>query len=357
MRGLESLGGLRDLWIISCDGVVSLEEPGLPCNLQYLEKLPNALHTLTSLTDMLIRNCPKLVSFPETGLPPMLRNLSVENCEGLEILPDGMMINSRALEFFKITYCSSLIGFPRGELPTTLKTLIIHYCGKLESLPDGIMHHTCCLERLQVWGCSSLKSIPRGDFPSTLEGLSIWGCNQLESIPGKMLQNLTSLRNLFLCNCPDVMSSSLEVFSTSNLKTLTIANGKNNVRRPLFARSLHTLTSLEIHGPFPDVISFTDDWSQLLPTSLNILCIHDFNNLKSIASIGLQTLISLKVLQFTDCPKLRSFVPKKGLPSTLERLVIKGCPILKKRCLKDKGKDWPKIAHIPYVEIDDIVQQ
>ncbi|KAJ9697501.1 hypothetical protein PVL29_009360 [Vitis rotundifolia] len=368
LRGLESLGSLQKLWIISCDGVVSLEEQRLPCNLQHLEvkgcsnleKLLNALHTLTSLTDMLIQNCPKLVSFPETGLPPMLRRLWVRNCEGLETLPDGMMINSRALEYVEIRYCSSLIGFPRGELPTTLKTLIIENCEKLESLPDGIMHHTCCLECLQVSECSSLKSIPRGDFPSTLKALYIWDCNQLESIPGKMLQNLTSLRTLVLCNCPDVMSSSLEVFSSPNLKILGIANGKNNVRRPLLARGLHTLTSLEkivINGPFPDVISVTDDWSQLLPTSLDSLFIYDFKNLKSIASIGLQTLIYLKNLEFTDCPKLRSFVPKEGLPSTLARLVIRGCPILKKRCLKDKGKDWPKIAHIPYVEIDDIVQQ
>ncbi|KAL6339454.1 hypothetical protein AAG906_032989 [Vitis piasezkii] len=355
----QPLTTLQDQGIIQCDELaLSLEQQGLPRNLQYLEvtgcsnleKLPNALHTLTSLTDLLIRNCPKLVSFPETGLPPMLRNLWVQNCEGLETLPDGMMINSRALDYFEITYCPSLIGFPRGELPTTLKTLIIKNCEKLESLPDGIMHHTCCLECLSVWGCSSLKSIPRGDFPSTLETLEIWDCNQLESIPGKMLQNLTSLRNLALCNCPDVMSSSLEVFSTPNLKILMIANGKNNVRRPLFARSLYTLTSLEIisiNGPFPDVISFTDDWSQLLPTSLNKLYICDFNNLKSIASIGLKPSFLLK-----------SFTSRtKGLPSTLERLVIQGCPILKKRCLKDKGKDWPKIAHIPYVEIDDIVQQ
>ncbi|RVW88713.1 hypothetical protein CK203_043811 [Vitis vinifera] len=176
-----------------------------------------------------------------------------------------MMINSRALEYFEITYCSSLIGFPR-----------------------------------------------------------------------------------------DVMSSSLEVFSTRTSK-FGHCKWQKQCEEASICPGLHTLTSLErivINGPFPDVISFTDDWSQLLPTSLNILCIYDFNNLKSIASIGLQTLISLKVLQFTDCPKLRSFVPKKGLPSTLERLVIKGCPILKKRCLKDKGKDWPKIAHIPYVEID-----
>ena len=73
--------------------------------------------------------------------------------------------------------------------------------------------------------------------------------------------------------------------------------------------------------------------------------------------MGLQTLISLKELEIKNCPKLRSFVPKEGLPPTLARVVIKGCPILKKRCLKDKGKDWSKLAHIPHVEIDNIVQQ
>ncbi|KAJ9697504.1 hypothetical protein PVL29_009362 [Vitis rotundifolia] len=125
-------------------------------------------------------------------------------------------------------------------------------------------------------------------------------------------------------------------------------------------RGLHTLTSLKaitIRGPFPDVISFSDNESQLLPTSLSMFRISGFHNLKSIASMGLQTLISLKDLEIKNCPKLCSFVPKEGLPPTLARLVIRGCPILKKRCLKDKGKDWPKIAHIPCMEIDNIVQQ
>ncbi|KAJ9697502.1 hypothetical protein PVL29_009361 [Vitis rotundifolia] len=66
--------------------------------------------------------------------------------------------------------------------------------------------------------------------------------------------------------------------------------------------------------------------------------------------------MSLKALELVES-KLQSFVPKEGLSPTLARLVIKGCPILKKRCLRDKGKDWPKIAHISYVEINGIVQQ
>ena len=348
--GLENLGGLQRLWIFKCDGVVSLEEQGLPFNLQYLEiigcsileKLPNTLNTLTSLTDLVILKCPQLVSFPETGLPPLLRNLWVK-C------------------------CPSFIGFPQGELPNTLKKLVIEDCEKLDSLPEGIMQHTssilsnsaCHLEWLCVWKCSSFKSIPRGNFPSTLETLSIWDCNQLESIPGKMLQNLTSLRDLGLCNCPDMVSS-LEEFLIPKLKILAISNGKNNVRMPLFSRGLHAFTSLEyitIKGPFPDVISFSDDWSQLLPKSLVLLCIVDFHSLKSIASIDLQSFVSLKVLELVDCPNLQSFVPKEGLPPTLERLAIRRCPILKKRCLKNKGKYWSKIAHIPSVEIDNIVQR
>ena len=319
--GLENLGGLRRLWIDGCDGVVSLEEQGLPCNLQYLEvkgcsnleKLPNALHTLASLAYTIIHNCPKLVSFPETGLPPMLRDLSVRNCEGLERLPDGMMINSCALEQVEIKDCPSLIGFPKGELPVTLKKLIIENCEKLESLPEGIdNNNTCRLEYLSVWGCPSLKSIPRGYFPSTLETLTIWNCEQLESIPGNLLENLTSLRLLTICNCPDVVSSP-EAFLNPNLKRLFISN-YGNMRWPLSGWGLHTLTSLDklmIQGPFPDLISFPS-YHLLLPTSITCLRLVNLYNLKSIASISLRSLISLKSLELYNCPKLWSFVPKGG---------------------------------------------
>ena len=364
--GLENLGGLRRLWINGCDGVVSLEEQGLPCNLQYLEvngcfnleKLPNALHALTSLTDLVIWNCPKIVSFLETSLLPMLTRLSMKICEGLETLPDGMMINRCAIEYLEIKDCPSLISFPEGELPATLKKLIIEDCEKLESLLEGIdSSNTCRLELLYVWGCPSLKSIPRGYFPSTLEILDIWDRQQLESIPGNMLQNLTFLQLLNLCNCPYVVSSP-EAFLKPNLKALSITDCEN-MRWPLSGWSLHTLTSLGelcIQGPFPDMLSFSGS-QLLLPISLTTLRLGNLRNLKSIASMDLQSLISLKTLELYNCPELRSFVPKEGLLPTLARLVIWECPILKKRCLKDKGKDWPKIAHIPYVEIDDIVQQ
>ncbi|RVW92818.1 hypothetical protein CK203_042600 [Vitis vinifera] len=156
--GLENLGGL---WMDGCDGVVSLDEQRLPCNLQYLEvkgcfnleKLSNAICTLTSLIDLIVH---LLLDYQKVSYPP--------------------------------------------PLSTTLKKLLIIDCQKLESLPEGIMHHTsidsnntCRLEQLHVLGCSSLKCIPRGNFPSFLEMLFIWNCKKLEPIPGNMLQNLTAL--------------------------------------------------------------------------------------------------------------------------------------------------------------------
>ncbi|CAK9138559.1 unnamed protein product, partial [Ilex paraguariensis] len=43
------------------------------------------------------------------------------------------------------------------------------------------------------------------------------------------------------------------------------------------------------------------------------------------------------------CPNLISL--PDGLQS-LETLRIEECPYLERRCEKEKGEDWPKIAHV-----------
>jgi structure-specific endonuclease subunit SLX1 len=37
----------------------------------------------------------------------------------------------------------------------------------------------------------------------------------------------------------------------------------------------------------------------------------------------------------------------------LRELEIADCPNLERRCKKEKGKDWPKIAHIPTIIINN----
>ena len=91
---------------------------------------------------------------------------------------------------------------------------------------------------------------------------------------------------------------------------------------------------------------------QFLPSTLTSLTIGAFPNLKSLDNKGLQYLISLETLYILNCEKLKSF-PKHGLPSSLSRLNISKRPLLKKRCQRDKGKEWPKICHIPCIVIEE----
>ncbi|KDO46210.1 hypothetical protein CISIN_1g0483221mg, partial [Citrus sinensis] len=66
---------------------------------------------------------------------------------------------------------------------------------------------------------------------------------------------------------------------------------------------------------------------------------------------GFQRLTSLQSLKIWNCPNLTLF-PEVGLPSSLLDLYVNNCPRLKKVCKRDQGKEWPKIAHIPWVVID-----
>ncbi|KAJ9685239.1 hypothetical protein PVL29_017316 [Vitis rotundifolia] len=462
--GLETLHHLQQLTVTDCHQLVSLgegEEQGLPCNLQSLkicncnklERIPNGWQSLTCLGKLYIFDCPRLVSFPEVGFPPMLRHLTIQNCEGLKCLPEGMMVKVRnnsnsssslclleflliricpslvcfpngqlpttlkqliishcknlksfpqemmqcnsiannstmdmcALEYLMVEMCPSLIGFPRGALPTTLKELYIHDCEKLESLPEGLMHHHSNsattiggLQVLGIHGCSSLTSFPRGKFPSTLRQLEIWDCAQLESISEDMFHStnnslqslcirwypnlktlpncLYNLRQLQIGKCEHLELLLHQMQNLTCLTTLEISNCEN-VKTPLYQWGLTTLTSLKylhIGGIFPDATSFSDDHHLfLLPTTLISLSISNFQNLESLASLSLQNLASLEQLWICGCPKLLSILPREErFPDTLSKLDIQSCPLLKQRFSKEEGEDWPKVAHIPCVEID-----
>ncbi|WKA02330.1 hypothetical protein VitviT2T_020533 [Vitis vinifera] len=398
--------GIQQLQTSSCPELVSLgekEKHELPSKLQSLkirwcnnlEKLPNGLYRLTCLGELEIYDCPKLVSFPELGFPPMLRRLVIHSCEGLRCLPDWMMVMKDGsnngsdvclLEYLHIHTCPSLIGFPEGELPTTLKELKIWRCEKLESLPGGMMHHDSNtttatsggLHVLDIWKCPSLTFFPTGKFPSTLKKLEIWDCAQLESISKETFHSnnssleylsirsypclkivpdcLYKLRELEINNCENVELLPHQLQNLTALTSLGIYRCEN-IKMPLSRWGLATLTSLKeltIGGIFPRVASFSDGQRPpILPTTLTFLSIQDFQNLKSLSSLALQTLTSLEDLWIQRCPKLQSFCPREGLPDTLSRLYITDCPLLKQRCSKGKGQDWPNIAHIPYVEIDD----
>ena len=135
----------------------------------------------------------------------------------------------------------------------------------------------------------------------------------------------TNLSELHIRNCNKLLANRMEwgLQTLPFLRTLQIA-GYEKERFPEERFLPSTLTSLEIRG---------------------------FPNLKSLDNKGFQHLTSLETLRIWECGNLKSF-PKQGLPSSLSCLYIEECPLLKKRCQRNKGKEWPNISHIPCIVFD-----
>lgn len=120
------------------------------------------------------------------------------------------------------------------------------------------------------------------------------------------------------------------------------------------------LISLHIQLPpvTCQIISFSaDDNDALLQLkSLQSLCISGSNTLQSLPST-LSSMQSLHKLVLWNCPALESLA-EEPLPLSVRKIEVALChPLLKERLVKEYGVDWPKIAHIPWIEIDGEILQ
>ncbi|TXG46571.1 hypothetical protein EZV62_027931 [Acer yangbiense] len=280
---------LESMSVISCPSLMYLStRDQLPTTLRYLYINNCAMITTLSrgqlpdsLQDLSIYSCPTLESITERFHNSMLlETITISNCENFESIPEGIH-KLRRLREIGIYRCPSLVCFPEEGLPSTnLRDFNIDDCKNLKALPRGMQ----TLNFLRIWSCPSIKSFPEECFPTKLRKLEIGNLDMYEQIIQWGLPNLTSL------------------------------------------------TSLQIHE-FPDVESF--EIVKVLPTSLTHLIISQFPKLKYISSYGFQNLTSLVSFYIEDCPNLISFL-KKGLPSSLMELHIYDCPLLRKRCRRDK---------------------
>ncbi|KAK3422907.1 hypothetical protein EUGRSUZ_G03265 [Eucalyptus grandis] len=322
----------------------------------------------TSLEYLYISGCYSLTSFPRTGevIPTSFQQLSIDLCPDLESLPRGIMLRDNVfLKVLEIFDCSSLISFPSGQLPLTLKTLTICSCSNLESvaeilsqdgemvlesfrvgnctslvsLPNGL-HKLASLDYLEIERCPSLTYFPEGGLPmANLKRVHIENCENLRALPEQM-QNLTALQELCISDCPRI-----ESFPEGGLpiKLVSLEIKDCESISPLADWAFHRLNSLEklsVTGGCSTLSTFPE-W--MLPPTLTSLHLERLPNLE-FRTNWLQNLTSLEDLRLKDCRKLHS-LPVEGLPATLSRLEVSGCPLVEQQC----EREWTKIDHIPCI--------
>ena len=117
------------------------------------------------------------------------------------------------------------------------------------------------------------------------------------------------------------------------------------------SRHLTALQNLTVWGS--KEVDLTNDGDEMEWHGLQSLRYLEFDGLPNLDTlpVGIQHLTSLQILEIVDCPSLSAIPEWICNLTSLQRLEIWECPILSKRCEREAGEDWRKIAHIPDLRI------
>ncbi|TXG57350.1 hypothetical protein EZV62_018663 [Acer yangbiense] len=189
--------------------------------------------------------------------------------------------------------------------------------------------------------------------------LGISGCENLEYLCGD-IGTLKALQTMSIVECPSLLSLPCDIKYSTSLKTLIIIDcEKLNLRIEMDSRQDLNSSRIQLRSILIQELPNLEEFPQWLlhDNTLEALDIRECPNFIAFPE-SLQNLQSLQHLFIWDCPKLISLPEGMHRLIALRRLVIGGdCPALIERCKKDTGEDWPKIAHIPWIRIDDEVEE
>ncbi|PWA81089.1 NBS-LRR protein [Artemisia annua] len=301
----------------------------------------------------------------------------------IEVLPESI-IYLQNLQTLILEGCDELRELPKGlRYMRNLQRLDVGYFNKLKHMPVGIKELTN-LRRLSKFAVGRDKGARIGELGNMnlvgklmLSGLeNVGGLREAESAN---LKDKTNLKSLTLQWTDDERSETNDsevegLEPNSGLQELIIQKYMGRVISPSWLVKLVNLTSIQFYE--------VNKCEQLPPLgklpSLKRIQLYNMNSLKcfddhdtatskdEILFPSLQeleicfcwSLVSLpnnfpklQSLKIEDCHKLGSLPDEIQSFKDLNQIAIWRCAILSRRCEKGIGEDWPKIFHIPHIDI------
>lgn len=307
---------LQELTLMSMDNLQGWWKVGENADISTIESSHDRLliqrlqsMSFSNLTKMELDGCPKLISLPQCP-----------NVEELTLVRTNETISVIKMATASPSTSTSASG-------SKLKRFTVSNLEDLISLPRECLHQLSSLD-VQDEKLVNTEEIGKQVFismSSSLRSLSFTHCRSLRFF-AQGLEHLTAIEKLVLWNCEQLDLSPDEHIPWKYFKSL---------------RSLH------FHG-IPKLLVLPSGLQHLTNLrSLEITCNYEFMELPE----WISCFSSLAYMYLRECPKLTSLPEAFCNLTALNELKILKCPGLTGRCQGPNGSEWPKIQHIPLVQV------
>ncbi|KAF8036769.1 hypothetical protein BT93_C2471 [Corymbia citriodora subsp. variegata] len=295
----------------------------------YLESLPNSITDLVNLQTLKLSYCQYLQTFPRDLRKLVnLRHLLIKLCQSLRYLPPLSELPSLRTLSLKFTWELKFIQQTSDPKPSTTTRPFFQSLESLE-LIDCIMLEGWRERRHEMGAHQQDQSDnSRSSFPK-LRSVNIRNCRYLNSMPPfpqveYLVIDSTKMLDRQLMDNPNRSSEGIveaTFISFPKLKRLTL----DDSRHKIYPDTLDTL--LRLASNLESIFLFNCDIRGHMQhlSSLQDLCIHNWQNLNFVKEDEWRFLTNLRVINISSCSDLVALPEGIQHVTTLQSLKIHDC--------------------------------